>query len=130
MPAPLLKYRFLFFILFSVAIIFCSHKQLDKISCLCISIHKSHLTRKDLEKIKIQLEKTKEQTGVFPSSEKFTGWYKANDALNLKFKLPLDRWGEPLTYKTYEKDKAFTISSSGKDLKKNTPDDIIIKTHN
>ena len=122
------KFRLIFYLIVSLFFIFFTRNQLHSISNFSVSTYKAFLTKQDLKKIKQHLMAAKLNEKKFPEESHFINWYRDNLKAELRFRFPLDRWGEPLKYKTLHNRDMFTLTSSGKDKKFNTKDDIIFKS--
>lgn len=127
MDSLLYRLRFLVFILLSIAITFIFYDNLINSAVKTKALTKKYNTKKDLKSIKKFLIKYKTQNGLYPPDHRFIMWYKNNLSNQLKFKFPMDRWGEPLIYKTFKNREFFELISKGIDQKAGTADDIIIK---
>lgn len=127
MNHPFLRYRYIFFFLTSLFLVLIFNGKLETTGSHISNKIKIYRTKKDLKIIKNALINTKERDGELPPRHRFETWYKNRVAENLRFKFPLDRWGEPLVYKRYN-NKKFILISSGTDRKQGSKDDIIIRS--
>lgn len=125
-----MKFRFLFFILFSLGIVFSSAPYIENLGDEIINYYYVYKTKKDLIIIKTCLDTEKDKNGTYPPSHRFAHWYKTNLSGKFKYNFPLDRWGQPYIYKSVNEKMDFILSSSGKDQKPDTKNDLKIKNDN
>ncbi|MGE4520283.1 MAG: type II secretion system protein GspG [Desulfobacteraceae bacterium] len=123
-----MKYRFLFFILFSIGIISGFRTDIEKLGDAAVDRYYIYKTRKDLLIIKTYLDREKQKNGLYPPVHRFSHWYKTTLSGQLAYNFPLDRWGQPYFYTTINKRMDFIVSSRGKDQRPDTIDDIKISS--
>lgn len=84
-------------------------------------------TRKDIQTIFYALEDHFKKEGSYPARENFDLWMWERFRGDFSMQIPLDRWGEPLIYRTTPDRDGFRLACRGKDKIAGTADDFGIE---
>jgi hypothetical protein len=84
-------------------------------------------TRQDIQETALALEAHYKTTGHYPAPGDLDDFLRQRFPDALKRQIPIDRWGNPLRYKTTEDQRGFFLVSMGRDGLPDTPHDFGIQ---